>query len=372
MLPIKLLVVDDEQGIREAIRRALRTFTVRLSYFDEEYGFDIDTAESAEEGLAKVRTNDFQIILLDNQLPGMTGLDFLKILHDSGSEVVPIMITAYASIETAITATKRGAFDFVTKPFTPQELRDALVKAVKHLVLSSSARKFAEEKKRIRFQVLSTLNQEMQTPLALLKGFLRQIDQNALGVVAAENGEPVRNAFLQVKDMENLLDDLLTMAQIESGDGSRQIAPLRLDQLVQEVLTSFENELGGRQLILEKRLNPVELPADRSEMALIVRNLISQGIRYHPQGGRVVISLSAKSTQAVFSVVETGSVFPAPLFEAQRNEGPTVQREVSGAVSPTGVGLSTVKIILARYNGLLTGTTEKGGSRSFFVTLPIP
>ena len=152
---LKILVIDDEFGIRESVKRALRKFSVSLPYIEEDYGFEIDSAETAEEGMEMMRENSYSILLLDNQLPGMNGTELLEKLHEAESEIITIMITAFASIETAITATKNGAYDFLTKPFKPEELKNAVHKAAKHYILNSITKKLTAEKNKIRFQFIS-------------------------------------------------------------------------------------------------------------------------------------------------------------------------------------------------------------------------
>ncbi len=76
------------------------------------------------------------------------------------------MITAYASLETAILATKRGAYDFLAKPFTPDELKAAVYKAAKHLILQRQAKKLAQEKRQFRFQTISIVAHELKAPIA--------------------------------------------------------------------------------------------------------------------------------------------------------------------------------------------------------------
>ena len=90
-------------------------------------------------------------------MPGISGLDLLKELAEMNSEILTVMITAYASLDVAISATKRGIYDFLAKPFTPEELKSAVRKAAKHVILQRQARKLAEEKRQVRFQFISVL-----------------------------------------------------------------------------------------------------------------------------------------------------------------------------------------------------------------------
>src|ERR1044072_1071466 len=102
-----ILVVDDERGIRETLRGVL-----------EDEGFTVDTAASGEDCLKAASEKHFSCILLDIWLPGIDGLETLKRLKNTGNDMPVIMISGHGNIETAVKATKLGAFDFIEKPLS--------------------------------------------------------------------------------------------------------------------------------------------------------------------------------------------------------------------------------------------------------------
>jgi two-component system phosphate regulon sensor histidine kinase PhoR len=114
--PARLLVVDDEMGIREACKRALTS-----------EGYGVDLAEDGNLGLQKIKETPYDLILMDLMMPGIGGLDLIKKTNEIDPEIIIVVITGYATIETAVEATKRGAYDYLPKPFTPEALT-ALVK----------------------------------------------------------------------------------------------------------------------------------------------------------------------------------------------------------------------------------------------------
>lgn len=116
----KILVVDDEITICKSIRQAL---------LSDEY--EVDTALSGEEALKKDREKNYDLIITDLMMPGISGLDLLKVLKDSRPSVNIIMVTGYPTIKTAVQSVKLGAFDYIPKPFTPAELRTLVARAFK-------------------------------------------------------------------------------------------------------------------------------------------------------------------------------------------------------------------------------------------------
>ncbi|MGC9055026.1 MAG: response regulator, partial [Candidatus Hydrogenedens sp.] len=119
----RVLVVDDEPGIRIGVSRVLQNYSIEMPEVETKTLFEVEVVETAEEAIEKIKAKPPHILLLDNKLPGMSGLEALeKIVAMKLLETYTVVITAYASIETAVKATKHGAYDFLPKPFTPTDL----------------------------------------------------------------------------------------------------------------------------------------------------------------------------------------------------------------------------------------------------------
>jgi len=117
----KLLIVDDELSVRDSLAK----------WFHEE-GYEVGTAESASEALTKLAESHWDAALLDIKMHGTDGIELQKRIHELQPEVIVIMMTGYASVETAVTALKNGAYDYVTKPLDPDEIAHLVKKALAH------------------------------------------------------------------------------------------------------------------------------------------------------------------------------------------------------------------------------------------------
>jgi DNA-binding NtrC family response regulator len=115
----KILVVDDEVTAGKSIEKILAR-----------QGFHVDIAQSADDGLNKIEKELFELVLLDIMMPQVNGIELLEIIKEKWPELGVVMVTGYPSIETAVEATKRGAFDYVAKPFTPDEIREKVDEAL--------------------------------------------------------------------------------------------------------------------------------------------------------------------------------------------------------------------------------------------------
>ena len=129
-----ILIVDDERGIRETLRGVL-----------EDEGFDVETVASGEACLKSVEINNFSCILLDVWLPAIDGLETLKRLRENGNDAAVVMISGHGNIETAVNATKLGAFDFIEKPLSLEKTVLTVRNAIKQRDLERANRNLNEQ-----------------------------------------------------------------------------------------------------------------------------------------------------------------------------------------------------------------------------------
>ncbi len=156
--PARVLVVDDERSMRDF-----------LEIFFRREGMDVETAGSVDEALASLGADDFDLVVTDVQMPGKNGLELLRSVKESAPETVVIVVTAFATAETAIDAMKQGAYDYLTKPFKVDELRLVVSKALeKKLLTVENKRLRSELRTHTRQRVLIGTSAAMQRVYELM------------------------------------------------------------------------------------------------------------------------------------------------------------------------------------------------------------
>lgn len=121
---ISILIVDDEDSVRNSL----------LSWFEED-GYRVECAECAKTALFKLESESYDIVLADIKMPGMDGLEMLRRIKARNEESIVIVMTAFATVDTAVQALKDGAFDYITKPFDPDDLSHLIRNAAKQISL---------------------------------------------------------------------------------------------------------------------------------------------------------------------------------------------------------------------------------------------
>jgi DNA-binding NtrC family response regulator len=172
---LSILIVDDEESVRDSL----------YNWFIED-GYRVECAENANRALSILESDNFDIILADIKMPGMDGLEMMRRIKLLKAESIVIVMTAFATVDTAVQALKDGAFDYVTKPFDPDDLSHLIRNASKQIIL-------ADENETLRKKVVSLENIEdlignSETMKKVLKEIESVAQSNSSVVITGESG----------------------------------------------------------------------------------------------------------------------------------------------------------------------------------------
>ena len=367
---LRVLVVDDEPGMRSGAERVLRDFVIRTPDVEGELHLDIQMAATGQEALQAIRTNRPDLLLLDLKLPDMNGLEILQQYGGDESGILTVVITAYASIETAVTSTKRGAFDFLAKPFTPDELRAAVQKAARQIALQREAKRLAEERRQVRFHFISVLAHELKAPLAAIEGYLNLMHDHTMGGGLDAYDQVIRRTLVRTEGMRKLIFDLLDMTRIESGQKERRFEQVDLCALARETVETFSAEAAGKNVAIELRTDgPVTMTADRQEIEILLNNLVSNAVKYNREGGKVTVTLQDDRETVSLSVTDTGIGMTDEECGRIFSEFGRIKNAKTRDIQGSGLGLSTVQKLTRLYGGNVTVTSAPEQGSTFHVTL---
>jgi signal transduction histidine kinase len=370
---LTLLVTDDEAGMRLAIERALDGFAVRVPDVGIDVGFVVGQAGTGEDALAIIQRSVPDILLLDHKLPGISGLDVLDRVARAQPDMLTIMITAYASIETAVTATKRGAYDFLAKPFTPEELKSTLRKAAIRVVLAKQARRLAEEKSRVRFQFIQVLGHELKAPLNAIEGYLQIMASESAGDSIKAYQHAISRGIIRVEHMRKLIADLLDMTRIESGQKNRELTSVDVTAIARSAIDMMTTHAHPRGIRIDLHADgPVAMTADAGEIEMILNNLISNAVKYNRDDGRVDVSISRHADEITIRVADTGIGMTTEEAGKLFNEFVRIKTSQTRTILGSGLGLSIVRKLALLYGGDANVRSEPNVGSTFTVVLKDP
>lgn len=372
MSVLKLLVVDDEPGIRAGAERVLRNFTVSYPFMEEEFTYDLLEAETGEKAIEIIESMPIDIMLLDNKLPGMDGIEVLEYVKNKEYDISVMMITSYASLDLAVKATNMGAFSFVPKPFTPQELRTSIENITKNLFLKRMTRQMRQEGKQNQFQFLSVLSHELKSPINAVEGYLKIMMEKQAGDSIDDYKVMLERSVERLKGMRTLILDLLDLTRIESGKKSRDIRKIDLFEIAKRVVDTVE------PLAIQKNVKvhlDVEentmINADSSEIEIIFNNFVSNAVKYNKDGGEVFFSIKKADNIYEICVEDTGIGISEEDQKLLFQDFVRIKNAKTRNISGSGLGLSIAKKMIELYNGTIEMKSTPDVGTRFTITLPV-
>jgi signal transduction histidine kinase len=370
MKNLKVLIVDDEPGMRRGACKCLQNFHVRLDEFGQDVGFDTEEIETGRACIEALKHGRHDLVFLDYKLPDISGLDVLGNIRQQNLDLLTIIMTAYASFEVAVSATKNGAFDFLAKPFTPEELQAVVHKAATQLLLQRHARALAEEKKRIRFQFLSVLAHELKAPLNAVQGYLWIMERHISGDRIEDYDQMIKRSLVRIDGMRKLIYDLLDLTRIESGQKTREIRDLNVVDVARHAMETVLPDAQQRKIRVRLDApDPVPLRGDTGELEIVLNNLLSNGVKYNRDGGELHIRLRREDGHADIRVSDTGVGMSPEQVSRLFQEFVRFKGDPARPVEGSGLGLSILKRLVDLYSGTIRVESQSGQGTTFLLTL---
>jgi len=392
-----VLVVDDEPDVVKSIQDLLR--------FDHK----VLGATRATDGMRLLREQPVHVVLTDQRMPEMTGVEFLRRLREEFPDVVRLLVTGYADIRAVIDAINQGnVYRYITKPWEPEELQAVIREAAERYDLVAERKRLMEELRKKNEELLQSneelrvanelksgfiqvASHELRTPLTILMGLTR-----LAGTAAAQQQNANVKPFLErienaAKRMQHLVDQLVTMLQAGRFERPLERKPTDVTALLHQAADDVRPfvELRKQSLNVEAGGDLGEAEVEAAKIRDSLNHLLLNAIKFTPDGG--TITLSAQRAAAADAdgnsgngevlrvrVSDTGSGIDAAsrsrLFEPFFT-GYDVSHHSSGQYEHgrrgLGLGLSVVKAFVEMHGGSVRCDTEVGRGTTFTIVLPV-
>ena len=487
---IRVLVVDDEQDIRDASERILTRI-----------GFQVLTAHRGDVALEILQKEGASIVLLDLKMPGMDGIEVLERIREMDEEILVIVITGYATVETAIEAMKLGAYDFISKPFEPDQMRIIVNRACERIRLTRQAEKLKEERRRtlsdldteksrihtiveyipngvivtntrgqvalmnpafrqlldldpglktgkqiedyvpdkglcdlvmeisqgkhvdyddipgyefalsdekyllakgqpvlgerkeclgavvnvvditamkvldqLKSEFVAKVSHELRSPLSTIHEQLALVIKDIVGEVPEHDQHILARAKEKTQGLISLISDLLDLSRIEEGIIFHEPKPVRLEELLKNIVDFLNTRANGKgqSLTLELPDDPLpELAADTLALESIFGNLITNAINYTQEGGEIRVEVDMAGINVRVKVTDNGFGIADNYLDKIFERFYRVKDEKTRYITGTGLGLPIVKGLVDSMGGFIDVESTPGKGTTFTVLLPI-
>ena len=372
-----ILVVDDESGIREGCRRVLVP-----------QGFRVETAATLQEGLELIQTHEFDVVLLDVMMPDGRGFDLLAPIREKDPDTIPIIITGYATVELAVEAIKAGAYDFISKPFSPDLLLITVNQGLERRRLSLAAKRLAaieqetaelaraknEAERLSEFKTAFTFKvaHELRAPVAGAISLIRPLMRGLAGELNEQQRDILARIDNRMDILMELVDDLLDLAATKTVISEEALEQVALQPIIQEVTDRLSVEANAKKISLNVDGPDMTLTVKATERGLnsIFTNVLSNAIKYTPEAGHIQVRIANHDGQVLVSVSDTGIGIPAEDLPRIGDEFFRAKNARRSEITGTGLGLSIVKELMNNYGGSIDIDSVEGQGTTISLMLP--
>lgn len=356
-----VLVIDDEESIRDSCSQIL-----------VKQGFMAETAEDGLTGMQKIKEIRPDLVLIDLKMPGISGMEVLEKLGETDPNIIPVVITGYATIESAVEAMKKGAYDFLPKPFSPEELRIIIRRGLERRKLILETESLRKEKKIMEENFITMVSHQLRSPLSAIVQYFEVILGGMVGKVKPKQKEMLLSAKVRLEGLLELINDWLDMAKINSGQIVDKLKPLSLKSVLKDIIEFMKPGARKENIRLElaEYTGDDTVLGDKETLEQAFSNLLSNAIKYNKRNGSVSISIKENSHFIAVEVKDTGIGISQEHLPFIYDQFYQVNRSEGKKGKSSGLGLSIAKKIIDAHRGSIGVSSELGKGSTVTVLLP--
>jgi signal transduction histidine kinase len=357
----KILIIDDEEVILDSCTQIL-----------EGSNHQIFTATNGDLGLKLMRESRPDLVYVDLKMPGISGFEVLEKIREFDPTVVTIVITGYATVNSAVEAMKNGAYDFLPKPFTPDEFRLITQRGLdkRRLVLETIA--LRREKEMLREHFAAIVSHELKAPLSAVQQNLFVLEDELSDKLTKEQKIRIERMKSKINDLINLIHTWLRVISVDVRKIQENFKPTSVTSIISKAIESVQSYATRKDIELVSSVKePLRLVSgDEGTLGEAVVNILGNAVKFSRVGSKIFIKAKEKENDLIISVSDTGigiSPEDLPYIFEDFYTGKTGQVNEKGS----GIGLAITRRIIEAHNGSISVESELGKSSTFVIRLPV-
>jgi len=374
-----ILVVENEVGMRATLCAIL-----------EDAGYKVSGLDKGAEALEMIRNQPFNVVITDIRLPDVDGMEILELAKEIDPDVAVIVMTGYASLETAVEAVNEGAYAYFVKPANVDEIKTTIINALRQQRLSRENKRLVDDLQRsnkLLFEAnkqlkkttdaksafLASMSHELRTPLNTIIGFSELMIDEVPGEINEEQRQCLNDVLSSSKHLLSLINEVLDLSKIESGKVELRLSNIILTKVIESLKSTLMPILASRKQSLDIKIEE-GLPSvytDKAKLRQVLLNLLTNAIKFTSDGGKLKIEAIRDGDWCQVSVIDNGTGIKKAdqerIFEpfTQIDALPEERRE------GTGLGLALTKQLVEMCGGKIWVESEYGKGSQFTFTVPL-
>jgi signal transduction histidine kinase len=356
----RILIIDDEEIVLDSCKQILKGS-----------GHKIATASNGTLGLDLLSEFQPDLVYVDLKMPGISGLDVIGKVHEVDPTIVTIVITGYATVSSAVEAMKNGAYDFLPKPFTPDEFRLITQRGLdrRRLILETIALK--REKEMLREQFAAIVSHELKSPLSAVQQNLFFLMDELSGQLTEEQIQKFERMKIKINDLIEMIHTWLRVLSVDVNKIKENFKATEVKSILSKSLESVQPHAIRKDIELSSSIKePLGyVNGDEGTLAEVVVNILGNAIKFSRTGGQVSLHAGKVGEEIQISVTDHGIGIAKEDLPYIFNDF-YAKRSDQIAEQSSGLGLAIARRIVEAHGGSVSVESELGKGSTFVIHLP--
>jgi len=354
----KILIIDDEEVVLDSCTQILKGEPHQVA-----------VARDGNRGLELVEEFEPDLVFVDLKMPGISGFEVLEKIEEIDRTIVTIVITGYATVSSAVDAMKSGAYDFLPKPFTPDEFRLVTRRGLEKRALVLETMALRREKEMLRENFAAIVSHEMKSPLNAVQQNLFVVAHELADSASAEQRERLERMQARIRDLLQVVDTWLRCVSVDVDAIKERFVPVAVDAPIARAVESVETHATRKSIELHTLIGEpaAVVMGDEGTLAEALTNVLGNAVKYSYEGSKVTVTAERRDGLVDIAVTDTGIGISeedrAHILDDFYRAGGTGEGGV-------GIGLAICRRIVEAHDGSMSVESAIGQGSTITITLP--
>lgn len=367
-----VLLVDDDAAILDTAKDIL-----------EESGYEVSTAATGKAAFKALDEKEFNIVIVDFQLPDATGLELARKVRERNENTCVILMTGHASLEMAVKAIQEAIYDYLIKPVDPAQLKRTLERAIEKQRLSLENKQLLSDLQHtneamarldsLKSKMLTVLSHDLRTPLSSIRGYSELLKSGVKGRLSDSQKQMVEITIQEADHLNGLIGDLLDLANIDSGRLNLEMRPVPFEAILDKALPRVKLVSEMKEVAIDVSVDP-KMPmvrADLNRMVQVISNLLRSSLKHSTRGMRIYLNAGEKNGEVELKITHSGQGFNAEQLKSLFNGAKSSGEQPQGSQDGLRIGLAIAREILHAHGGQI-GVESRGADQGSMYWIKLP
>jgi signal transduction histidine kinase len=357
----KILIIDDEEVIRDSCKAILAGSN-----------YTVATAQNGTVGLELLQDFQPDLVFVDLKMPGISGFEVLDKINDYDPTIVTVVITGFATVSSAVEAMKEGAFDFLPKPFTPDEMRLITRRALEKRNLELETIALRREREMMREHFAAIVSHELKSPLGAVQQNVWALEEELSDLLTETQMKSIGRIKVRLDDLMKMIHTWLRVMSTDIDNIRDNFTLLSPAEVVFKAIESVQPHATrkGIEILPSVPESLDQVNGDEGTLVEALVNIIGNAVKYSRLDSQVLVNAEGRNGEIMISVTDSGVGIPKedlPYIFDDFYTGKSAPKDAKGS----GIGLAITKRIVEAHDGIITVESEPEKGSTFIIRLPV-